>query len=322
MARVLVVGTDIGCEQALLRRLQQAAALPEGRVRGCDGLDDCDLLVIRDTPALRRAATQLLHGRPQLRCWVEGHDGRLRGNGQAQPLDESAIREALHGMQPAAQDRQADIARTAETAGILLAEGAHGCTQCLREQLQARTGGLVIWLDEAPLLYLDLEHDAAVPLGPPEQDTLGLLVQHFDDLRMHAVDPGSLALAAARSRQTLRPLLWQWGLRATHWQALDAQLGQGMAVRLQRWPDFRVLGHDHDGFRLCSLLLKRACSVAEAGRLLDLDPGRVRTFVHAAYLGGYARLEVPADAAPPTSLRAPAAAGLLARMWRSMRGRR
>jgi hypothetical protein len=47
-------------------------------------------------------------------------------------------------------------------------------------------------------------------------------------------------------------------------------------VKLLRWPDFRVLGHDHDGFRLCSLLLKRACTVDECAMLLDLPAAAVR----------------------------------------------
>ena len=53
MARVLVVGTDIQGEQALLQRLRLASALPDGQIRRSQDLDDCDLLVIRDTPALR-----------------------------------------------------------------------------------------------------------------------------------------------------------------------------------------------------------------------------------------------------------------------------
>lgn len=71
MARVLVVGTDIQGEQALLQRLRVASALPDGQIRRSQDLDDCDLLVIRDTPALRNAALRMRQQRPRLQCWIE-----------------------------------------------------------------------------------------------------------------------------------------------------------------------------------------------------------------------------------------------------------
>ena len=95
---------------------------------------------------------------------------------------------------------------------------------------------------------------------------------------------------------------------------------RGASVKLLRWPDFRVLGHDHDGFRLCSLLLKRACTVDECAMLLDLPAAAVRDFIHAAYLCGYAQLQVT-PAAPLSGARASTAdTGLLARLWRTLRG--
>lgn len=90
-------------------------------------------------------------------------------------------------------------------------------------------------------------------------------------------------------------------------------------VRLLRWPDFRVLGHQHDSFRLCSLLLKRACSVDECASLLDISGAAVRAFVHPAYLCGYAALEAPAGGS--RLIGGNDAGGLLARMWRSVRQR-
>ena len=91
-------------------------------------------------------------------------------------------------------------------------------------------------------------------------------------------------------------------------------------MKLLRWPDFRVLGHDHDGFRLCSLLLKRACTVEECTMLLELPAAAVRDFIHAAYLCGYAQLQ----AAPATLMMAAGGTrtdnGLLARLWRHLRG--
>lgn len=96
MARVLVVGTDIQGEQALLQRLRVASALPDGQIRRSQDLDDCDLLVIRDTPALRNAAQRMRQQRPRLQCWIEDIGGQLRdGDGHQDVLDDSAIGRAL-----------------------------------------------------------------------------------------------------------------------------------------------------------------------------------------------------------------------------------
>jgi hypothetical protein len=146
------------------------------------------------------------------------------------------------------------------------------------------------------------------------------LADAFERLQLDALTPARLqALAGERPRQPLRPLLWQWAQRSRHWQALDERL-RGASVKLLRWPDFRVLGHDHDGFRLCSLLLKRACTVDECAMLLELPAAAVRDFIHAAYLCGYAQLQ-PAPATPMMAtggIRTDN--GLLARLWRHLRG--
>lgn len=90
--------------------------------------------------------------------------------------------------------------------------------------------------------------------------------------------------------------------------------------------DFRLLAHQHDGFRLCSLLVKRACSVDECRQLLDLDAATVQAFVHSAYLCGYAMVETPegvtAAVAAPPSRNATTGGSLLSRMWRNLRARR
>ncbi|RYE99380.1 MAG: hypothetical protein EOO78_14390 [Oxalobacteraceae bacterium] len=98
-----------------------------------------------------------------------------------------------------------------------------------------------------------------------------------------------------------------------------------MALHLKHWPDFRVLGNRHDDFRLCSLLLKRACTPRECSHMLGIDPGAVRAFFNAAYLSGYAS---PVEA-PPAPLSRPTIAAserdrggsVLASMWRSVRDR-
>src|SRR2546427_13260835 len=67
------------------------------------------------------------------------------------------------------------------------------------------------------------------------------------------------------------------------------------------------------------ILLKRACTGDECAMLLELPAAAVRDFIHAAYLCGYAQLQ----AAPAVALSAGAAGtdnGLLARLWRHLRG--
>ncbi|HYQ25499.1 hypothetical protein [Stenotrophomonas sp.] len=310
MARVLVVGTDLQGEQALLQRLRLASALPEGQVCRSQDLDDCDLLVIRDTPALRNAALRMRQQRPRLHCWIEDTGGQLReGHGCQDVLDDGAIGRALRGMQGSSPG----------PAPIRLADGAHAITRLLRERLPLRQGHALLGEGDQPLLLLDLQQDQAVLLEESASALVERLAQGFEHLYLDALTATQYqALAGNRARQPLRPLLWQWAQRSRHWQALDERL-RSAAVKLLRWPDFRVLGHDHDGFRLCSLLLKRACTVEECATLLELPPAAVRDFIHAAYLCGYAQVVNTAPA--PLAARAGSPDhGLLARLWRSLRG--
>lgn len=316
MARVLVVGTDIQGEQALLQRLRLVSALPDGHIRRSQNLDDCDLLVIRDTPALRNAAQRMRQQRPRLRCWIEDIGGQLRdGDDHQAVLDDGAIGRALRGMQ---RPPEPPVVQAATP--VRLADGAHAITRLLRERLPLRQGQALLSDAGEPLLLMDLEHDQAVLMQEPAAGLVERLADAFDHLQLDALTPARLlALAGDRPRQPLRPLLWQWAQRSRHWQALDERL-RTASVKLLRWPDFRVLGHDHDGFRLCSLLLKRACTVRECAELLDLPTAVVRDFIHAAYLCGYAQLQ-GAPAAPALTVRAAGNdSGLLARLWRHLRG--
>jgi hypothetical protein len=322
MARVLVVGSDMQGEHALLQRLRIATSLPAGAVRTCRDLDECDLLVIKDTPALRNAALRMVRERPRIQFWVEDPQGRLRkGDADDGPvLDDPAIEQALRQM----GDREAAGHAAAIIDEPCTARGAKAITRALRESLNARQGHAVLTLDGVPQVLLDFVQDQmVVPAGVNAERLAQDLADAFDVLALHGISERRFQqLVSERPRQPLRPLLWQWGQRPEHWQDLDARLQRHARVRLLRWPDFRVLGRQHDSFRLCSLLLKRACSVDECAALLDVSGEAVRSFVHPAYLCGYAALEpVPAVA---SSWRAPSGASggtLLARMWRSVRQR-
>lgn len=314
MARVLVVGSDIQGEHALLQRLRSAAALPADTVRSCRDLDDCDLLVIKDTPALRNAALRMVRERPKIQFWIEDQDGHLRhGQGDEHAvLDDHAIEHALRQMPPAPEPIEEPIA----------ARSAKAITRVLRESLQSRHGHAVLALDGLPLLLVDFEQDQmVVPDGSDNVAMAQALSDSFERLALHGIAAKRYhQLAGELPRQPLRPLLWQWGQHPAHWHDLDARLRQHARVRLLRWPDFRVLGHQHDSFRLCSLLLKRACSVDECATLLEIPREAVSAFVHPAYLCGYAALEAPA-AGMRLAGGAGDGGGLLARMWRSVRQR-
>lgn len=203
-----------------------------------------------------------------------------------------------------------------------IAHGAKAITRALRERVPQRQGHAALLLGDAPRMLLDFTLDQiVVPEGVPAASLAQDLSDRFESLSLHGLSERRyLELAGLLPRQPLRPLLWQWGQRPAHWQALDARLRRGARVRLLRWPDFRVLGHQHDSFRLCSLLLKRASSVEECATLLEVPEEAVRGVVRPAYLCGYAALEDPAPL--PAPLRTgTGSATLLARMWRSVRQR-
>lgn len=315
MARVLVVGSDIQGEHALLQRLRAAASLPADLVRSCRDLDDCDLLVIKDTPALRNAALRMVRERPRIQFWIEDQQGHLRhGQGDEHAvLDDHAIEHALRRMPAAAAPIDEPCA----------ARGAKAITRALRESLQSRQGHALLVLHDEVQVLIDFTQDQmVVPTAASTTALAQALSDGFEQLALHGLSAKRYAqLSGALPRQSLRPLLWQWGQHPAHWHDLDTRLQQQARVKLLRWPDFRVLGHQHDSFRLCSLLLKRACSVDECASLLDIPGAAVRAFVHPAYLCGYAALETSATSARSVRAEGSAGGSLLARMWRSVRQR-
>jgi hypothetical protein len=131
MARVLVVNRHPG-------RAGPAAAAarglgPAGRqIRRSQDLDDCDLLVIRDTPALQRGRRSVCSVRD---CSAGSKTcGQLRdGDGHRDVLDDGAIGRALRRMQLAVEPWPCTHPRS-------LADGAHAITRLLRERLPLRQG--------------------------------------------------------------------------------------------------------------------------------------------------------------------------------------
>lgn len=314
MARVLVVGADVRAERALLERLQRLAGLPEGRLSSCRGLDECDLLVVRDTPGLRHAALRMALQRPGMPFWVEHEDGGLV-DGHAREdvvLEDRQIERVL-----------CDIATASATHAPqgdseCLARGAKAVTRELRRRLRDRQGRTRLVLGNGQDLLLDFNADiVAVPGAPDARELPAWLGIGLDQARLEIPAPPAPENAP---RLPLRTLLWQAGQHGDHWRDLDAKLDGGAVVRLSRWPDFRVIARQPEGFRLCSLLLKRPAGLRECASMLGLESELVRHFVHSAYLCGYASL-LAADASSmaPALPREQGGSTMLARMWRSLR---
>lgn len=320
MTRVLVVGSDTREEQALLGRLREVAGIPPEALQRCIDLDQCDLLLVRDTPALRSAAQHMASKRPSMRLWMHDdagavHDGRSVATLH---LDDAQIQRALAPAVPPPV--------VADTDGLYLASGAKQVTRLLRQRLQEKHGRALLSLQGHPQLLIDFEHDQVVSLAAqPAASGQALARQLGDVFELLALQELSGAAFQAMGgdlpRQPLRPLLWQMAQFGDHWTDFDRRLQLHAQVSLSRWPDFRVLAHQHDGFRLCSLLLKKPCTLLECTRLLELDVDATRAFMRSAYLCGYAEVRVPEVAeAPPVAAKS-SASTLLARMWRSVRQR-
>ena len=99
MTRVLVVGADVDGERVLLERLHRMAGLPMGSLQACRDLDECELLIVRNSPGLINAAQRMRQTRPGMRLWVESQDGALLdGAQQALPkLPATEILSVLNG---------------------------------------------------------------------------------------------------------------------------------------------------------------------------------------------------------------------------------
>lgn len=201
--------------------------------------------------------------------------------------------------------------------------GSKPLTRRLRQYVWQKSGHAMLSLDGQPRLLLDFAHDHGVALSPAASPPLAqVLGEGFGRIVLQELPQERFdALAKGQFHQPLRPILWQVAQHGGDWDDLGRRLLRQARIRLLRWPDFRLLAHQHDGFRLCSLLLKKPCTVEECRQLLDLNAHTVEAFVRSAYLCGYAMVETPDgthEKAP--AIVAPPIGSLLARMWRSLRG--
>lgn len=304
------MGSDVQTEVALMRRLQRIAALPaEGLAMGYEP-ETCDLLIVQDTPTLRDSSARLRDAHPGRPLWLIDAGGRLSDPSQGPaPLSEDAIRATLQSL----------FAPHASSARTVARSPQPPFAEQLRAHLAARTGQAVLSLDGVQVLQLDFATATARPLHSARQtdNVPGLLGPGFDRLVLRMGD--GAAPDDDAPRLPLTPLLWQTALRMRMVPTLIEPLTESTALRMTQWPDFRVLAHRHDDFRLCSLLLKQACTASSAADLLQIDPGAARAFFNAAYLSGYAAPEQISTLPPPAAApeRPPSR---LARLWRGMRG--
>lgn len=314
------MGADLQSEQALLRQFRTLAGAQGPRMRLCDDMTTCDLLVIDERSAMKRAVLRLATTRPDLPLWMLDAEGALRPlASDCTPLSDDVIRRTLDSI--AAQSRAAsdDAGADAGDDAADAADPTDAATlmAAMRAHVLARRGIDALRMDGRDVLLLDYAGGSALLSDAGPEAIAERLATGATGLSLQpAADPGGDA-----PRKALPALLWQIGQhvaqRSEGWRIPG--LGDDVALRLQRWPDVRVLAHHHDDFRLCSILVRQAATPAACAQLLDLDPQPVRSFFHAAYLSGYAS----ADTAPAAST-APAEpprrrVSALAGLWRSVR---
>lgn len=173
--------------------------------------------------------------------------------------------------------------------------------------------------------WLDTEQSQAV-LAEPSAVSLAMLQAALVDavprLELLPIARALFDVQARRARPVaLRPLLWQVGLGACADHAPLPPLRRDSCVKLGRWPDFRVLAHRHDDFRICALLIQHALDVDACSSILGLPREEVQAFFNAAYLSGYAHTDTDPAARLTAAPAARAGGNALARMWRDVRNR-
>ena len=171
---------------------------------------------------------------------------------------------------------------------------------------------------ETAVCWLDAKNDRLVTTAPaPVALTLlrQLLSKPQPPLCLVPVaEEAFMQKAFVASNVPLRPTLWDIGLQTAAQGKLVEPLQLEACLRLRRWPDFRILAHRPDHFRICALLIKQGASVQACCRILDMPAQTVQAFFNAAFLTAYAfpvmGEETPVRPSPTDSL---------ANLWRQLR---
>ncbi len=196
--------------------------------------------------------------------------------------------------------------------------------QQLRLHLTTETPGMhrppfaAVLHDDATVCWLDAKNDRLMTTAPaPVALTLlrQLLSKAPPPLRLAPVSEEAFVQKAfVSSNIPLRPTLWDIGLQTAGQGRLIEPLPMEARLRLRRWPDFRILAHRPDHFRICALLIKQGASVEACCQILDMQAHTVQAFFNAAFLTAYAfpvmGEEVPVRPSPTDSL---------ANLWRQLR---
>lgn len=172
--------------------------------------------------------------------------------------------------------------------------------------------------DDVTVCWLDAKNDRMMTTAPaPIALTLlqKLLAEEHPALSLAPVPQDMFVQrATVSSNLPLRPTLWNIGLAATRLDRLMPPLQMDAKLRLRRWPDFRILAHRPDHFRLCALLIKQGASVQACCEILDMPQRAVQSFFNAAFLTAYA-FPVMGEDAPVR----PSPTDGLVNLWRQLR---
>lgn len=214
MTRVLVVGADVDAERILLERLHRMAGLPMGSLQACRDLDECELLIVRNSPGLINAAQRMRQVRPGMRLWVEAQDGvlldgahaalpklpateilsvlnghsRLAANNEgAAPLDQgrppippvmaapvSDLPPRLRVVPTPVPDPVHEMEPDAGMSGV---QGSFALARALRSGIRQRQGCALLYAGDKPVLAIDFSSAQAVPLLPVMQQGLAEAAQ-------------------------------------------------------------------------------------------------------------------------------------------------
>ncbi len=334
--RVVSMGTDTQEDHALLCRLRAVAGVSDTAICLCDDPHACDVLVVRDTSAMRGFARDLAGDAAGVRLWILDEAGSLHDERAPDAaFDEATLWHALDQLlgPGVATPLPLPVAEPAADVALAVADASPASAreldalpiaQALRESIIAGKGHATLLHAGQPLLLLDFDRRLAIAASATT-GTPALAAELSALLAGATLRPLDAATFNARSAAALPliPLLWNVAMQARGETALLPPLAAGTALSLRQWPDFRAVANRPDHFQLCSLLLKRPSTASEAATLLGVSADVVQGFYNAAYVTGYAVADAPASARANDRPAADEAANSrLSRLWRTVLGDR